>query len=892
MVTIGGDSFIAPPPPSDGLALDFELPELLCQDAVGRILCVVCNVYVPRGEMNAAQHLSGKKHATQARNVPHERILARKEVLMKQYAEERLNNPESAPAAAAAEASNEKPKSKPQATAAPVNEDGVAIVEVAHVLSARAKKVMELKALSIDSSGFLASVVGSDDDSSDAEVGGKGSAHGKESDDDVFAKVETRNGAFTPINYRAPADLPDVFFASMADEGPSTDKVDALRKILSSKASDPQPSVTTPVSEDTAEFVALLEPCTEDDNVTPPAKDEDAAIANGPEAVPASGPAEDLDDSGLPAWLVGEDAIEAVKYNPDSELALHYEILEFERFMSPTQAEASTRQELVETVTSIIQVLWPESRVEVFGSYATDLYLPTSDIDICVMNSPEGGGEAPTFHEHLELAQAIRNVKGMAKRVNFIKARVPLVKIVSRDSNVQCDISFNRMNGPGNVPVIRKYLASYPALRPLLMVLKCFLQQRSLNEVFSGGLGSYSVLLLVVSHLQMSGYNFPRANPNLGAALMNFFKLYGRTFNYCLAGIRVRGDGSYTDKFAQYQTTAGDAPRFSIEDPNDDTNELGRNSFAASRIRKAFTHGFSVIEKWRRADESGAASPLSSILHVDEMVLERRQLVLEDFSRRNTLLLFDSLREKIKSKAPGAAAQTDPAPGLAASRISVAEASNGASHAGSAVTSRSGGLLQTSQLLVKRRKRSNEFGTGFSEPEGHGFGRRGVPGVTEHPIAYGYAMNTYNRQGAPQMGEPYVPPGDFYNPGIQLAAQMPIDPYSGYAPDPMQLPHMPGLQYGQGAASGWEPTLQQQQQRQLHQAQLQQQQGYDPAYPQQVHGGFGQGQTWRAQHAGQRGGGGRGAGGGRGGLRGGIGSRGGGRGNGRDRGRGRGRGRR
>jgi non-canonical poly(A) RNA polymerase PAPD5/7 len=69
---------------------------------------------------------------------------------------------------------------------------------------------------------------------------------------------------------------------------------------------------------------------------------------------------------------------------------------------------------------------------------------------------------------------------------------------------VSVDVSFDVPNGPMNVPKIKKYLKRYPALRPLVMVLKCFLQQRRLNEVFSGGIGSYCLILMVVSHFQMS----------------------------------------------------------------------------------------------------------------------------------------------------------------------------------------------------------------------------------------------------------------------------------------------------------------------------------------------------------------------------------------------------
>lgn len=38
----------------------------------------------------------------------------------------------------------------------------------------------------------------------------------------------------------------------------------------------------------------------------------------------------------------------------------------------------------------------------------------------------------------------------------------------------------------------------------LVLVLKQFLLQRDLNEVFTGGIGSYSLFLMAVSFLQVS----------------------------------------------------------------------------------------------------------------------------------------------------------------------------------------------------------------------------------------------------------------------------------------------------------------------------------------------------------------------------------------------------
>lgn len=66
------------------------------------------------------------------------------------------------------------------------------------------------------------------------------------------------------------------------------------------------------------------------------------------------------------------------------------------------------------------------------------------------------------------------------------------------------DISINQETGVVAGEVVNQFLEALPASRPLILVVKAFLKQREINEVFSGGLGSYSTVLIVISFLQVS----------------------------------------------------------------------------------------------------------------------------------------------------------------------------------------------------------------------------------------------------------------------------------------------------------------------------------------------------------------------------------------------------
>ena len=66
--------------------------------------------------------------------------------------------------------------------------------------------------------------------------------------------------------------------------------------------------------------------------------------------------------------------------------------------------EAEARNEAVKRIKAVVKKLWPDSETEVFGSLKTDLLLPTSDIDLVVLQAP--------FKDPLEkLANALRKSK-------------------------------------------------------------------------------------------------------------------------------------------------------------------------------------------------------------------------------------------------------------------------------------------------------------------------------------------------------------------------------------------------------------------------------------------------------------------------------------------------
>lgn len=170
------------------------------------------------------------------------------------------------------------------------------------------------------------------------------------------------------------------------------------------------------------------------------------------------------------------------------------------------------------------------------------------------------------------------------------KASVPIIKLTDRETQVKVDISFNMQSGVQSAELIKKFKRDYPVLGKLVLVLKQFLLLRDLNEVFTGGISSYSLILMCISFLQMHPRGIFHDKTNLGVLLLEFFELYGRSFNYINIGISIKNGGRYIRK-EELQRDMVDGHRPSllcIEDPLTPGNDIGRSSYGALHVKQAF----------------------------------------------------------------------------------------------------------------------------------------------------------------------------------------------------------------------------------------------------------------------------------------------------------------
>ncbi|KII88238.1 hypothetical protein PLICRDRAFT_111020 [Plicaturopsis crispa FD-325 SS-3] len=287
---------------------------------------------------------------------------------------------------------------------------------------------------------------------------------------------------------------------------------------------------------------------------------------------------------------------------------LHREVESFVNYISPSPIEDEVRGLVVKLVSRAVTQAFPDAQVLPFGSYETKLYLPLGDIDLVIHSDSMAYSDKVIVLR--ALAGALKRA-GITSNVTIIaKAKVPIIKFVTTHGRFNVDVSVNQGNGVVAGQIVNGFLKEMDgggmALRSLVMVTKAFLSQRSMNEVYSGGLGSYSIVCLAVSFLQMH----PKirrgeidAEKNLGVLVMEFFELYGCYFNYEEVGISVRDGGTYYSKKQRGWLDYYKRHLLSIEDPTDPSNDISKGSYGFNKVRATFAgaHGIMTTAAYLRA---------------------------------------------------------------------------------------------------------------------------------------------------------------------------------------------------------------------------------------------------------------------------------------------------
>lgn len=124
-----------------------------------------------------------------------------------------------------------------------------------------------------------------------------------------------------------------------------------------------------------------------------------------------------------------------------------------------------------------------------------------------------------------------------------------------------------------------------------------------------------------------------KPNVNLGVLLIEFFELYGCEFNFEKTAIRVRDGGSWVPK-SEVQRNLNhfghQTALLCIEDPLDQSNDVGRSSYGAWVVLNAWKnayHQLADLVKPKGQRHRNGRSILSQIINISSEVLEYRSWV-------------------------------------------------------------------------------------------------------------------------------------------------------------------------------------------------------------------------------------------------------------------------
>ena len=182
---------------------------------------------------------------------------------------------------------------------------------------------------------------------------------------------------------------------------------------------------------------------------------------------------------------------------------LHYEILDFYKFIQLNEEEKDLRKKTFDYIDNIIKQNFPEYKCELYGSFKTGLSLPNSDIDILVLEQGKNDSKQNDnylFDSLINIYKVLEN-KNELDYVELVKAKVPIIKCIHKETKIHIDISLFKKNGALAVTEVEKIINIYPEIKPLILVIKYMLRQRDLNEIYKGGISSFIIFTLLYYYI-------------------------------------------------------------------------------------------------------------------------------------------------------------------------------------------------------------------------------------------------------------------------------------------------------------------------------------------------------------------------------------------------------
>mgnify|MGYP000941525270 CR=1 FL=1 len=177
-------------------------------------------------------------------------------------------------------------------------------------------------------------------------------------------------------------------------------------------------------------------------------------------------------------------------------------------------------------------------------------------------------------------------------------AKVPLIKLVEKSTQINFDISFNKLDGVKQIKIVESAFELYPEMRYLIIVLKVMLRQRDLHETYHGGVGSFLLFCLVLTFVREIKKDFITIGKReeiqdllLSDMLLLLFEFYGINFDISSKAILIANGGAIIDKADRDNS-------LSVISPQDPTHDIGGPSFRVRDIFNVFKNRYHFLTNY------------------------------------------------------------------------------------------------------------------------------------------------------------------------------------------------------------------------------------------------------------------------------------------------------
>ena len=325
-------------------------------------------------------------------------------------------------------------------------------------------------------------------------------------------------------------------------------------------------------------------------------------------------------------------------YNFQNEIFINIdkEILNYEKNVDNNLKELKVyREQIIRTIKDFISKTLNvnyEFEFLFYGSYSTGLSIESSDIDILIkfriINNIYKSSPEQNIENIISLLEKALNQNKDKLNVNKINpiytASVPVIKIecdlksiIPKDIQnkinekyifnfeneilkLNIDFTFNEINNINeekNIPsqeiitYIKDKINIYPNIRPLLLVLKRYMQIKKLNSSFHGGISSYSLFLLLYAYI-LQNYKDDDNNINyikeyLSMSLFGFYSFYSN-LDFEIYTIDVKKSNPFHSSEDVHQNS------ILLIDPITGLN-VAKSTFRIEQIKYVFNNAIMVL---------------------------------------------------------------------------------------------------------------------------------------------------------------------------------------------------------------------------------------------------------------------------------------------------------